>query len=480
MVRPRMFGIETEYAFATLDQKGTRRDLGWSLHRLMKVVRETLPHLPELRGHGVFLCNGGRFYVDCGHPELTTPECTSPSEAVRYVLAGHRILRDMATRLAAESPEIGRVFLGRCHVDYVNGHTWGCHESYLHRCHPEQLPDQIVPHLVSRILYSGSGGFNNLDPGIEFLLEPRVAHLVKVISGSSTSSRGIYHTRNEALCRGFHRLHILAGASNCCHKAAWLKIGTTALIVAIIEHGASPGDPFRLADPVRALQRIARDPVCQTDLMLSGGKVTSAIEIQRHYLKEVEKRLDRLPEWAPLVCREWRSVLEALAGSPLSLFKKLDWPLKLALFKRHVERKGMSWGELNRLPGQELEALRSELFLIDTSFSLLLGEGIFENLERSGVLDHRVPGVDHLDRAREHPPAATRAWLRGEQIRQLATTPGVCCGWESVIDREGQRCLDLSDPFSTVGRWRPLVSGGAEGEDSFLLSRLLRHREQRC
>ena len=54
-----------------------------------------------------------------------------------------------------------QVNLLRCNVDYSGvPSTWGCHESYMHRvANPVAVPPQIVPHLVSRIIYTGAGGF---------------------------------------------------------------------------------------------------------------------------------------------------------------------------------------------------------------------------------------------------------------------------------------------------------------------------------
>ena len=84
----RMFGMETEYALTGIEGQGCiSRDLLTS--RFLEAAKRCLVHLPDERSRGVFLANGSRLYVDCGHhPELATPECTTPWDAVRYLKAG--------------------------------------------------------------------------------------------------------------------------------------------------------------------------------------------------------------------------------------------------------------------------------------------------------------------------------------------------------------------------------------------------------
>ena len=261
---PRLFGVETEYALSALDGRGRSLDRGEIIEDLMQRARAALPHLPDKFSAGMFLQNGARFYVDAGHhPELTTPEVSSPWDVVRYIQAGERILAELGAGGAARR-RAQQVLFFRCNVDYSGaGSTWGCHESYMHTANPARLPAQIIPHLVSRLIYSGAGGFNNLSAGIELTLSPRVPHMTTEVSTESTHSRGIFHTKDEPLSGGaYHRLHLLCGESLCSQLATWLKIGTTALVVAMIEAGLQPGDAVALRAPVAAMQTFAGDPGC--------------------------------------------------------------------------------------------------------------------------------------------------------------------------------------------------------------------------
>ena len=193
---------------------------------------------------------------------MTTPECANPWDIVRYMHAGERILNSIAEEMKRSEPALSEVLLFKTNVDHSgNGATWGCHTSFMHRSDPTKLPEQIIPHLVSRIVYSGAGGLELADGRLRFALSPRVRFLQREVSNNSTSERGIFHTKDETLAAdGYHRLHIICGESLCSEIALWLNMGATALIVAMIEAGLRPGDAVRLFDP---LGRCAGSPLIQ-------------------------------------------------------------------------------------------------------------------------------------------------------------------------------------------------------------------------
>lgn len=519
----RLFGVETEYALAGFDVQGERLDGDWVGAQLLRAARAKVPCLPGAGSSGVFLASGHRAYVDAGsHVEVCTPECTTPWEVVRYTLAGDRLLATLAADVVAMHRKIGGkvgdITLTRCNVDYGGSSaTWGCHESYLYRGEPELVAREIVPHFVSRLVYTGAGGFDNRSSGARFLLSPRVAHLVVERSSSSTAERGIFHRKDESLANdGFRRLHVLCGESVCSRLAAWLKLGVTALVVALIEADVRPGRGVRLRSPVEAMQAFASDPTCRVEVQAEDGRMLSAIAIQRHYLAQVEAHLgaDFLPPWAAEVCRVWGSTLDELTEGPDGVAAKLDWAIKLTLFRRHVARRGFDWATLprwtavadgladvvigsgrreptitaeealalgNRVApatmhrlGAELAAhglawgglrpfldLKHELCEIDTRYAQVGASGIFQALERAGVLEDDGPGVGEIASALETPPAVGRARVRGETIRALARRQGAIADWHGVWDKRRKRMLDLGDPFVEVAEWRPWQ---AEGE----------------
>lgn len=519
-MRVPLFGLETEYAFAALSPSGEPLERMEVLNKMFALARERVPSVPAGRGHGVFFGNAMRGYVDAGHHvELCTGECTTPGEVVRYVEAGDRILTMLAAAVVEENPHIGRVVLSRSNIDYGgSGTTWGCHESYNHKCRPDDMPKELIPHLASRIVYSGAGGFDNLSSGLRFLLSPRVAHLQSDISSDSVAGRGIYHTKDEPLCNdGSHRLHIICGESTCSRLSGWLKIGTTALVVAMIDAGVSPGADMELAFALNAMHRFAADPTCTASAKLRSGRAATAIQIQRHYLEKAEKHLGArfMPAWAEELCLVWRATLDTLESAPASLSNRLEWPIKFALFGRHAARRGFPWETVElwtacaeRLshalvqsgcpPGPmrgedalerkvspvpetiaalsaRLERaglswdgfrgfldLKKELFAIDARFSELGDDGIFSALRAAGAIDDDVPDVGDVEAGMVTPPAVGRARLRGEAIRAIweRKEAALCyASWSRVVDRPKERALDLRDPFTERSTWVKLESG---------------------
>ena len=87
-----LFGLETEYAITGwAGNKVQSRSI--LANALIEAAHRRLASLADLHSSGVYLQNGSRLYIDCGlHPELSTPECTNPWDAVRYVRAGEHIL----------------------------------------------------------------------------------------------------------------------------------------------------------------------------------------------------------------------------------------------------------------------------------------------------------------------------------------------------------------------------------------------------
>jgi hypothetical protein len=329
---------------------GSRGNQQQAVARLLEIARRKLPHLPAA-GSGIFLQNGSRLYIDSGnHPELSTSEVVDPWEACRYVLAGHRILTDLAAQVSVEAPALGQIFITCCNIGY--GHertTWGAHESYAHQAKPVELCKHLVPHLVSRVIYCGAGGFDSRVPGIEFLVSPRVAHLECVTSGSSTGNRGIYHQKNETLSNGqYSRLHILCGESLCSQTALWLKTAITALVVALVEAGFKPCRRVYLRDPLAAMRLFAADPACTARAECADGKQRTALDIQRHIFRQIESHLDHrvMPDWAPEACRRLHAILDRLEDAPVRVARTLDWAIKLSLYQEVARRHGIPWESL--------------------------------------------------------------------------------------------------------------------------------------
>ena len=498
-------GGETEYAIAAT--RGSEQvDQRALLRALMDFARCTMPYTFE-SPRGRFLRNGGLLYLDCGlHIEWASPECTSPHDVVRYLKAGDRVVETLAEQYARASPPAD-VFCTRCNVDYLASKAWASHESYLHRTDPERLPDQFIPFLASRLVLCGAGGWDYRSPGLSFTLSPRAGFITEVIADDTQHVRPLFHTKDERLSdTGSHRLHVSCSETLCSDLATLLRFGSTALVLAIVDEGASPGDGMALKSPLRALRRFAADPRCRAKVAVAVGRRLTAIDIQRHYLSAVEARLGTpcLPAWAESVCSLWRRTLDDLEARPGKLAGALDWAIKQRVYADFLRRHGVEWSSLpalnsalrrlsrtlasrgrglhpedllspnsqdaamvgawpdrtgdERVTREQLATVlrvRKPLFEIDMRFGELGDRGIFNALDRAGVLNHGVPGgVGDLDAAIDAPPRDTRAAVRGHVVQRL-TEDGTRyrAEWTRVVDVDHRRVLNLGDPFEAVERW---------------------------
>jgi proteasome accessory factor A len=502
-----LFGLEAELALGATTE-GTSIPVDRAVDALARLAERKLVHLRD-GGSRMYLANGSLFYVDHGHhPEIATPECTTPWEAVCHLLAGQRMVARLAS-LVREEIGAEQVLVFRNNVDYLSGATWGCHESYLGRQPVGTYESWLVPHLVSRIVYTGSGGLDPSSPGIRLSISPRVAFIDEVASANSTGDRGIFHTRDESLSSGYSRVHVLAGDNACSQRAIWLKVGASALVVALADLQARAECPIRLSDPVGAMKCFARNPLGETSVELAGGLQVqmTAVGIQRHLLSMIEPHAgsSRLPDWAPAICTAWKDALDLVETPAIHHSHAFDWPLKFALFRREMGRHGFTetavdaWSdvlerisppqlpsrdsllvdyarircfrrkrELHRaalaeagrladrgLSSKQLEsfnALRLQLCALDVRFGEL-GSGIFESLDRQSVIpDHRVVTDRMICDAEDQAPAGSRAALRGRWIKKLSRSQErFHCSWSRISGVERQ--LDMSDPFATKGRF---------------------------
>ena len=466
-----LFGMETEYAIGGVSADGYALTPPELLPLLLDRARTSLPSLRDSNG-GVFLANGSRLYGDCGsHPELCTPECTNPWDVVRYVRAGERMLVGLLDRIRVGRPDIADLWLLGTNVSYgAAPTTWGCHESYLSWTRPVTLAPDLVPHLASRVIFTGAGGFNPRSAGIEFTLSPRAVFFDRVLSGESTSARGIFHTKDEPLASGaYHRVHVIYGESLRSDLAAWLKVGTTALVIAMIDNGVTFAHDVELAS-TEALGAIAADPDGRIDVPLASGKRTTALGLQRHYLAEASRYADAsfMPRWAPAVIRAWSDVLNRIERRDGSLHTMLDWAIKQALCAGFVERRGIRWSSLRDRrkvdcePPGDVRRLRAQLLELDTKFGRLGPAGVFSALDRRpGVLAHRLADDRPVEDAVECPPGG-RAHVRGTVIRRLAGRRDYVAAWNGIAHDYADCTLDLSDPFGNEERWithdgRPLA-----------------------
>ena len=504
-----LFGLELELGFsAGAGPRPTSRVRG-ALAELLDVCARGQPYLTGGDSR-LYLPNGSMIYPDCGHPELATAESRSPHSLLMSLRAGEVLLTQAAQELQQRS-KYQNVRLYRTNVDYSSPETtWGSHESYLSPREPVKYARAVVPHLASRIIYSGSGGFNNRSQGALFCLSPRVFHLTKPVGTDTGGRRAIFSLRNESLAGpGYHRVHLVCGETTCSELGTYLKVGATALVLAMAAHGIIVDDGVRLKAPLEAMQMFTLDTACRKRVQTTSGRWITAIDIQKHYLKLAESNSDAsyMPDWASELCARWREVLDRLENNPESLARALDWPIKLAIFKDYVRsHSSLRWEALpiwssvltrvgkalnedqpfkavdydavkqamdkpgplakllenlslllteHGLDWEELEPfqkLRSELCELDTRYGQLWPAGILLSMDEAGVLNQRILEKDAFRQALDRAPEPGRARIRGDCIRRLVPEKdSYFCNWAGI--RGAHRTLDLNDPFVQEEVW---------------------------
>lgn len=438
-MRRRIFGLETEYGI-TCTLRGQRRLTPDEVARyLFRSV------VAWGRSSNVFLENGGRLYLDVGsHPEFATPECDSIMDVVLYDRAGDAILNDLVVnaekRLHDEGIR-GTIYLFKNNTDSA-GNSYGCHENFLvHRsAEPDDYLSSFIPFLVSRQIYAGAGKILSTPKGPVYALSQRAEHIWEDVSSATTRSRPIINTRDEphADAEEFRRLHVIVGDTNMSEYATFLKVGTAACVLRMLEERPEIFRDLTLENPIRAIREISSDMTCRRLVRLKNGKEMSALDFQSYFLDlalefESSHGFDELETSA---LREWVTVMEALETDPMVLDDRIDWVIKYQLLTRYCERHNVS------LDSMQAQAVDLQYHDIDTS------RGLFHKLTSRGLVRQMVDDAS-VDHAKNWAPTSTRAHLRGGFIRKAKEkNRDFTVDWVHLkLNEQVQRTVVCKDPF---------------------------------
>jgi proteasome accessory factor A len=448
-LQERIFSLETEYGINFYpDGDSKAPDPKVQVKSLQEVLVE---------GYGLagsdFLANGSKFHHDVGHAEWSLPECRSAREAAVYDKAADHLLATIIPqaqqRLARQGFQ-GTLFVFKNNVDSV-GHTFGCHENYLMLRDTDVLGGEaflryivrcLVPFLVTRQIFCGAGRLipprSGSDQPPVFQISQRADFIETVVSKETRSERAIVNLgrEEEPLAAGnYRRLHLILGDSNLSGWATWMKLGTTGIVLRMIED-LFIGDIPLLADPVAALRQISHDPTCRAPIPLRDGRTMSPIDIQWHYYDLAEEYLDgfgfSVEEEA--ILEAWGQALEDLEQDPMRLRDRADWVIKKRLMDAFLERLGGSW---KHWPGSQ-EAL-SGLLGIELRYHDVSQEGLFSRLWKPDTL----VAEEEIQQAQNHPPLYTRARIRGKTVALQDHLPVTVAEWGKVnIAGEELKLLD--------------------------------------
>lgn len=451
-------GLEVEYA-AVLSGAPRGQVDPRALSRLIVAQHQTVLAALDVQTYGSpydgMLSNGARLYDDLGHPEYATPECREVATLVACQSAGDRLMAACGRAVASDLPAGARLALLKNNINHA-GCTWGCHENYL--VSPalfEELTqgrgvhfyEALVPFLVTRSVFAGAGRPGGNDGMVGYQLAQRADFVHSLLGLETTYDRPIVNTRDEPLAdrHRYRRLHLVLGDANMSEYTTFLKVGTTRLILRMLEEDGWQSD-LALAEPVSALRQVSRDPL--TGLALSNGKRLRAADLQSECLEQAAAFLAReggSPEEQSVLV-EWENVLKALpsdlatafgrgeAAGGLLLGDRLDWAIKLVL-----------------LDGLRLDAKlgwdASELKELDLRYHDICIEcGLFFALQSHGLVQRPFVDDGQVAHYQIHPPDNTRARIRVEAMREHADSL-MRVDWDRLITTDGMYLWP--DPVAT-------------------------------
>ena len=403
---------------------------------------------PEVETHLVnaVLTNGARYYVDHAHPELSTPECADPRSIVVYDRAAELILQRSMLAATALLPPGQEVVVYKNNSDR-KGNSYGTHENYLmDRAVPfGKIVSHVMPHFITRQIYTGAGKVGTEAPGltsaeVPYQLTQRADFFEEEVGLETTLKRPIVNTRDEphADPQKYRRLHVIVGDANLSEVATFLKVGTTALVLSMIE------DDWLVRDllpgkPVQALRHVSYDLSLAQPIELADGSSITALEAQWELFDRArkfaqERGLDSVGGEAvgQEVLRRWEAALTGLETDPDSLATTIDWVAKHRLLDGYRERHGLRWDDA-RLAAMDLQYhdLRPERSLA----------------ARVGL--EQIVSLDEITRGMTEPPPETRAYFRGRCLQRWPESI-VAANWDSLVFDTG------GDPLRRVPMMEPL------------------------
>ncbi|WP_347405312.1 depupylase/deamidase Dop [Asanoa sp. WMMD1127] len=383
----------------------------------------------------VILTNGARLYVDHAHPEYSTPEVTNPMDLVRWDKAGERVMAE-ASRRAATIPGTHPIHLYKHNTDN-KGASYGAHENYLMR---RQTPfadivAYLTPFFVTRQVFTGAGrvgiGQDGSQPGYQ--LTQRADFFEVEVGLETTLKRPIINTRDEPHSDAdkYRRLHVIIGDANLSEISTFLKVGTTSLVLTMIEEKVLTPD-LGIADPVAELKSVSHDTTLTHRMRLRDGRRLTALDLQWAYFERAKAFVDdRYGTDADAdtvqVLDRWEGILDKLGRDPMSAQDELDWVAKLRLLEGYRDRENLAWAS-------------PKLQLIDLQYSDVRPEkGLYHRLVARGAMKTLLTDEETRS-AMVEPPEDTRAYFRGRCLAQYPSEV-VAASWDSVIFDVGRESL---------------------------------------
>lgn len=211
------------------------------------------------------------------------------------------------------------------------------------------------------------------------------------------------------------RIQIALGDSNLCEEAEYLRVGTTLLLIDLIDAHPETDLP-QLRFPIFSMWQLNRDTTLTRQFRLKNGSRVTGLAIQRRYLAACEHYIEtERPDDAEAqhILELWRDVLDSLESDPDRLIGRVDWVTKRFLLHE---------------AGESLSVAARQK--IDARYHELSDDGYFRQFEATG-LHCRVLTDEEIEAAMRLPPEGTPATTRARLIREFAGK-GLTVGWRKM------------------------------------------------
>ncbi|MFJ4207661.1 depupylase/deamidase Dop [Paenarthrobacter sp. NPDC089675] len=375
------------------------------------------------------LGNGARLYVDHAHPEYSSPEVTNPRDAVIWDAAGDLVALATVRKVATDT-SLPPINLYKNNTDN-KAVSYGSHENYLM---PRSVPfgdiiRGLTPFFVSRQVVCGAGrvgrGQDSSTSGYQ--ISQRADFFEAEVGLETTIRRPIINTRDEphATADKYRRLHVIIGDANLSQVSNYLKFGTTAMVLSLIEAGQAPR--IEVHEPVQALQSISHDTTLAAKVRLLDGRQVTALDLQWMYFEAAAKLAQETGVADSVagdghthgVLSQWEATLTALGNDPSSAASSVEWVAKKSILEGYRNRDGLEWND-------------ARLGLVDLQWSDIRPEkGLYYRLLSKDRMKRIVDDAD-IARAVGEPPSDTRAYFRGRCVSSFGKDV-VGASWDSVI-----------------------------------------------
>jgi proteasome accessory factor A len=383
----------------------------------------------------IVIHNGARFYVDHAHPEYSAPETTNAFDAVKWDLAGDNVIKkaiELDKQLYPDDPI--RIF--KNNVDN-KGASYGTHENYLMKRSTEfnQIIHFLTPFLVTRQIFTGAGrvGIGQIPHNDSFQISQRTDYIETLVGLETTLRRPIINTRDEphADSSRYRRLHLIIGDANLCDFANILKIGSTDLVLTMIEENYLNNFDCELIDPIQSLKDVSQNIKLDKSIQLSSGLNITALDLQRKYLAKAIEFNENVANsrYFEKIIDMWKITLNLLNNDPNKLIGKIDWLTKKYLIDK------MSRGKSSN----SSDVIKS----IDFQYSEITSDQNILNILKENKVVHKYFDDKEVKSCEKNPPETTRAYFRANMLKKFPQFISAA-SWDNVI-------LDL-DPNKSLLR----------------------------